>query len=44
MRRVPGITRNEAEHIIKLGLSPQEQVDFAYLAYNLGLDVFYLSN
>jgi len=24
MRRVPGITRKEAEHIIKLGLSPQE--------------------
>jgi hypothetical protein len=44
MRRVPGITRKEAEWITKLGLTPQEQVDYAYLAYNIGLDVFYLSN
>lgn len=44
MRRVPGITRKEVEHIVKLGLTPEEQVDYAYLAYNLGIDVFYLSN
>jgi len=44
MRRVPGITRKEAEHIIKLGLTPNEQVDFAYLVYTLGLDVFYFAN
>lgn len=44
MRRVPGITRKEVEFIVKLGLTPEEQVDFAYMAYNLGLDVFYLSN
>ena len=44
MRRVPGITRKEAEHITKLGLTPEEQVDFAYIAYNIGLDVFYLTN
>jgi len=44
MRRVPGITRKECEHIIKLGLTPDEQVDFAYIAYNIGLDVFYLTN
>ena len=44
MRRVPGITRKEVEHIIKLGLTPEEQVDFAYIAYNIGLDVFYLTN
>jgi len=44
MRRVPGITRKEAEHITKLGLTPEEQIDYAYLAYNNGLDVFYLSN
>jgi len=24
MRRVPGITRKECEHIVKLGLTPQE--------------------
>lgn len=44
MRRVPGITRKEVEHIVKLGLTPEEQVDYAYLAYTIGLDVFYLSN
>ena len=44
MRRVPGITRKEAEFITKLGLSPDEEVDFAYIAYNIGLDVFYLAN
>eukprot|EP01017_Pseudomicrothorax_dubius_P028069 TRINITY_DN3310_c0_g1_i2.p1 TRINITY_DN3310_c0_g1~~TRINITY_DN3310_c0_g1_i2.p1 ORF type:complete len:320 (+),score=89.75 TRINITY_DN3310_c0_g1_i2:149-1108(+) len=44
MRRVPGITRREAEHITKLGLNPDEQVDYAYIAYNLGIDVFYLTN
>ena len=44
MRRVPGITRKEAEHITKIGLNPAEQVDYAYLVYNLGLDVFYEPN
>ena len=27
-----------------MGLSPLEQVDYAYIAYNLGLDVFYVPN
>ena len=27
-----------------MGLTPLEQVDYAYLAYNLGLDVFYMPN
>lgn len=44
MRRVPGITRKEAEFITRLGLSPDEEVDFAYIAYNIGLDIFYLTN
>lgn len=44
MRRVPGITRKEVEFIVKLGLTPEEQVDFSYLVYNLGLDVFYFAN
>jgi len=44
MRRLPGLLRKEAEHIVKLGLTPQEQVDFAYIAYNIGLDVFYMTN
>lgn len=38
------ITRREVEHIVKLGLTPIEQVDYAYLVYNLGLDVFYMTN
>jgi hypothetical protein len=44
MRRVPGITRKEAEPSVKLGLTPEELGDYAYLAYNLGLDVFYFTN
>lgn len=44
MRRVPGITRKEVEKILTMGFSPPEQVDFAYLVYNLGLDVFYEGN
>jgi hypothetical protein len=44
MRRVPGITRREAEHITTLGLSPTEQIDYAYIAYNNGLDIFYPPN
>ena len=28
----------------RLGLNPDEEVDFAYIVYNLGLDVFYMSN
>ena len=44
MRRVPGITRAEAEHITRLGLTPDEEVDFAYLAYHNGIDIYYLAN
>ena len=44
MRRVPGLTRKEAEHITTLGLNPDEEVDYAYIAYNIGLDVFYKPN
>ena len=44
MRRVPGITRKEAEHITTLGLSPNEEIDYAYIAYNTGLDIFYPTN
>lgn len=44
MRRVPGLTRREALRIQQLGLTPDEEIDFAYLAVNLGLDVFYESN
>jgi hypothetical protein len=44
MRRVPGITRREAEYITTLGLTPEEQVDFAYIVYNIGIDVEYDTN
>lgn len=28
----------------RLGLTPIEEIDYAYIAYNIGLDVFYPSN
>lgn len=44
MRWVPGITWREAEHITTLGLNPDEEIDFAYLAHSIGLDIFYEPN
>lgn len=44
MRRAPGLTRKEALRIQQLGLTPEEEVDFAYLTVNNGLDVFYEGN
>ena len=44
MRRVPGLTRREALRIQQIGLNPDEEVDFAYLTVNMGLDVFYQRN
>lgn len=44
MRRVPGLTRKDAEHITTLGLNPDEEVDFAYMAHNIGLDIYYDPN
>lgn len=44
MRRVPGLSRKDAEHITKLGLNPDEEVDFAYLSHNIGLDIYYPLN
>jgi hypothetical protein len=44
MRRVPGLTRKEALKIQTFGLSPHEELDYAYLAVNNGLDVFYQFN
>ena len=38
------ISRKEVEHIVKLGLTPMEQVRYAYLAYHMGLDIFYQPN
>lgn len=44
MRRVPGITRKEAEYITTLNLTPDEEIDFAYIAHNIGLDIYYPTN
>lgn len=44
MRRVPGLTRKEGLRVQQLGLNPEEEVDFAYLTVNLGIDVFYVPN
>ena len=44
MRRVPGLSRKDAEYITTLGLNPDEEVDFAYLAHNTGLDIYYPLN
>ena len=39
--QVPGLTRREALRIQSYGLSPYEELDFAYIAVNNGIDVFY---
>ena len=44
MRRVPGLTRREALRIQQLGLTPDEEIDYAYIAVNMGIDVFYDAN
>ena len=44
MRRVPGLTRREALRIQQLGFTPDEEIDFAYLVVNCGIDVFYEAN
>ena len=44
MRRVPGLTRKEALKIQSIGLAPWEEIDYAYLVVNNGIDVFYQSN
>jgi hypothetical protein len=44
MRRVPGTTREEAEYIRGLGLTPDDEVELAYWAKNLGLDIYYPMN
>lgn len=44
MRRVPGLTRREALRIQQFGLTPHEEIDYAYLVVNNGIDVFYEAN
>merc|ERR1711976_459208 len=44
MRRIPGLTRKEALKIQSLGLTPWEELDYAYIVVNNGIDVFYESN
>jgi hypothetical protein len=44
MRRVPGTTREEAEYIRTLGLTPDDEVELAYYAKSIGLDIYYPFN
>ena len=44
MRRAPGLTRKEALRIQTFGFTPDEEVDFAYLVVNNGIDVFFERN
>ena len=44
MRRVPGLTRREALKIQTFGFTPDEEIDYAYLVVNNGIDVFYEPN
>lgn len=44
MRRVPGLTKKEALKIQTFGLSPWQEIDYAYIAVNNGIDVFFETN
>lgn len=44
MRRVPGLSRKDAEYITTLTLNPDEEIDFAYIVHNNGLDLSYNPN
>jgi hypothetical protein len=44
MRRVPGLTKKEAIKIQSLGFSPLEEIDYAYIAVNNGIDIFFEPN
>lgn len=44
MRRVPGLTREEAEYVKTLGFTPDEEVEMAYWYKNIGLDMYYPLN
>jgi hypothetical protein len=44
MRRVPGVTREEAEYIRTLGLTPDDEVELAYWYKNAGIDIYYPLN
>lgn len=44
MRRVPGLTKKEAIKIQSLGFNPLEELDFAYIVVNNGIDVFFTPN
>ena len=41
MRRVPGLTKKEAVKIQSLNLNPLQQLDYAYIVVNNGIDVFF---
>lgn len=42
--KAPGLTRKEALKIQSMGFSPLQELDYAYLVVNNGIDVFYQDN
>ena len=44
MRRIPGLTKSEAMKIQSLGLSPWEELDYAYICVNNGIDIHFNPN
>jgi hypothetical protein len=44
MRRVPGVTREEAEYVRTLGLTPDDEVEVAFWYKNCGFDMYYPLN
>ncbi|CAG9333569.1 unnamed protein product [Blepharisma stoltei] len=44
MRRVPGVTREEAEYIRSLGFTPDDEVELAYWYKTIGFDIYYPLN
>ena len=44
MRSVPGLTKKEALKIQTMNLTPFQQLDYAYIVVNNGIDVFFEPN
>lgn len=42
--KVPGLTRKEGLKIQTIGLTPHAELDYAYIAVNNGIDVFFQAN
>ncbi len=44
MRRIPGLTRADAEYVRTLGMTPDDEVEIAYWYKNAGIDIYYPLN